>query len=75
IRVAFRGTIAHSTIMHPIIETKNGCKLLILVLCASAPVIRGRTALPACPKPAIHPMDGVISHAGRIRAAWFIAIG
>ena len=56
-------------------ETYNGCKLLILVLCASAPVIRGRTALPACPKPAIHPMDGVVSHAGRMRAAWFIAIG
>jgi hypothetical protein len=38
-------------------KTHNGCKLLIPVLDAIAPVKNGKSAEPACPNPAIQPMD------------------
>lgn len=37
--------------------THSGCKLLIPVLDAMAPVKNGKSAEPACPKPAIQPID------------------
>jgi hypothetical protein len=40
-----------------------------------APVRKGRRALPAWPNPAIQPMEPVKIHGGRMRDAWFIAIG
>lgn len=39
------------------------------------PVMNGKTALPACPKPAIQPIELVRIYRGRILPAWFIAIG
>jgi len=45
--------------MNDIIDTNNGCKLLMPTLDANAPVMNGRTADPACPNPAIHPIDRV----------------
>lgn len=56
-------------------DAHSGCKLLIPNLDEIAPVMNGRTALPAWPKPAIQPMDPVRIHRGRTRPAWFIAIG
>lgn len=44
-------------------------------LLAMAPVIKGSTALPACPKPEIQPIAGVSIHLGMTRPDWFIAIG
>ena len=56
-------------------ETYNGCKLHKPTLPAKAPVIKGTMAPPIVPNPAIHPMDPVKSHGGKMREAWFIAIG
>lgn len=56
-------------------NTYKGGKLWMLLFCAPIPVINGKKALPACPKPAIHPIDGASSHGGMILAAKFIPIG
>ena len=53
----------------------TGCRVLIPLFDAIAPVMNGRTAEPACPKPAIHPIDAVRRRGGRIRAAWFMTMG
>ena len=37
--------------------------------------MNGSNALPACPNPAIHPIEPVSSHRGSTRRAWFIARG
>lgn len=58
-----------------IIITNIGGKLLMVVLCEIAPVMKGNKALPACPNPAIQPIEPARSHCGRIRAASFIATG
>lgn len=55
--------------------TYRGCRLLMPCFCEIAPVIKGRMALPACPKPAIQPIDPVRIQRGRMREAWFMAIG
>jgi hypothetical protein len=47
----------------------NGCRALIPVFDAMAPVMNGKTALPACPNPAIQPIDPVRSQRGRTRPA------
>lgn len=46
-----------------------GCKAVIPTLLAIAPVTNGKMALPACPKPAIQPIDAVKIQGGRIRLA------
>lgn len=56
-------------------NTYRGCKLLMPALDANAPVMNGRTADPAWPKPAIQPIEPVSSHRGRMRLAWFMAMG
>jgi hypothetical protein len=55
--------------------TYSGCRALIPVFEAMAPVIKGNSALPAWPKPAIHPIDPDKSHRGTIRPAWFMTMG
>lgn len=55
--------------------TYSGCKLLMLVPDASAPVTNGNTAAPAAPKLAIHPTEPEISSCGRMLPAWFMTIG
>lgn len=40
-----------------IIITNIGGKLLMVVLCEIAPVMKGKKALPACPNPAIQPIE------------------
>ena len=55
--------------------TYSGCKPLIPVFDAIVPVMNGRTAEPACPKPAIQPIDPVRRRGGRMRPAWFMTIG
>ena len=57
------------------VNTYRGCRLLIPTLEASAPVMNGKTADPACPKPAIQPIDPVRSQGGSTRPAWFITMG
>ena len=47
----------------------NGCKHHIPTLEAITPVKKGKKALPACPNPAIQPIDSVNIHRGRIREA------
>ena len=69
------GQSATSPALQHCTSTHKGCKLPIPLLCASAPVMNGSTALPACETPAIQPMLGVRSHAGRMRPAWFMAMG
>ena len=56
-------------------NTYNGCKLLIPTLDANAPVMNGKTADPACPNPAIHPIDSVNNQCGRILLDSFMTIG
>lgn len=57
-------------IMKAIIETSSGCKITIPDLEAMAPVMNGSKAEPACPHPAIHPIDPVRSQRGSTRPAW-----
>jgi len=40
-------------------STHRGCRVQIPAFWASAPVIRGSTAEPVCPNPAIHPIEPV----------------
>jgi hypothetical protein len=42
---------------------------------ATTPVINGITADPACPKPAIQPIEAVTSHLGRTFDVWVITSG
>jgi hypothetical protein len=49
--------------------------LLIPALLAIAPVMKGNAADPACPSPAIQPMQPVSSQRGKIRPASFITMG
>ena len=44
-------------------------------LLAITPVINGSNALPVCPNPAIQPREPVSKYGGRIRTAWFAAMG
>jgi hypothetical protein len=53
----------------------SGCRLLIPVLLAIAPVRKGNAADPVCPSPAIQPMQPVSSQRGRIRPDSFITMG
>jgi hypothetical protein len=53
----------------------SGCRLLIPVLLAIAPVRNGNAADPVCPSPAIQPMQPVSNQRGRIRPDWFITMG
>lgn len=53
----------------------SGCRLLIPVLLAIAPVRKGNAADPVCPSPAIQPMQPVSSQRGRIRPHSFITMG
>lgn len=55
--------------------THSGCNVLIPCFSEIAPVIKGRTALPACPKPAIQPIELVRIQRGRMRPVWFMAMG
>jgi hypothetical protein len=55
--------------------TDSGGKHSMPVFCAMLPVRNGKSALPACPKAAIHPIEGGSNQGGMIRAAKFIAIG
>ena len=59
----------------PVDITDKGCKLLMLVSDAIAPVMNGNTALPAEPKLAIQLTEPEMSSGGRMRPAWFIAMG
>ena len=59
----------------PVDITDKGCKLLMLVSDAIAPVMNGNTALPAEPKLAIQLTEPEMSSGGRVRPAWFIAMG
>ena len=56
-------------------NTHNGCKLLIPHLSATAPVINGINALPACPNPASQPMAPVRIQGGSTLPEWFIVMG
>ena len=42
---------------------------------ASRPVMNGKSADPACPNPAIHPMHPLRSQGGRTCRAWFMTSG
>ena len=53
----------------------SGCKLLIPNLDDRAPVMNGRTALPAWPNPAIQPIAPVRIQRGRTRPVWFMVMG
>ena len=55
--------------------THNGCNAVIPYLEAIAPVKNGKIAEPACPNPAIHPMDPVSNQGGISVADWFMRIG
>jgi hypothetical protein len=68
---------SHQHASHELIKQGiyNGCRLLIPVLLAIAPVTKGNAADPVCPSPAIQPMQPVSSQRGRIRPASFITMG
>lgn len=55
--------------------THSGCKVLIPCFSEIAPVIKGKIALPACPKPAIQPIELVRIQRGKMRPVWFMAMG
>jgi len=57
------------------VSTHSGWRLLIPWRDAMAPVMNGRNALPAWPKPAIQPIEPVKIHRGRTREAWFMTMG
>lgn len=63
---------SHLLIKHGIY---SGCRLLIPVLLAIAPVRKGNAADPVCPSPAIQLMQPVSSQRGRIRLDSFITMG
>lgn len=44
--------------------TYRGCSEPIPYCDATTPVMKGRIAEPACPRPAIHPTEPVTSHCG-----------
>ena len=56
-------------------RTHTGCKTLIPALDAIAPVTNGKNADPACPDPAIQPMQPERSQGGKIRREWLITSG
>ena len=56
-------------------NTHRGCKLLMLVPEAIAPVMNGNAAAPAAPKPVIQAMPPEMSSGGRIAPAWFMTMG
>ncbi len=55
--------------------THNGCREAMPNFCARRPVMKGRTAEPACPAPAMYPAQPVISHLGRMVVEWFMRMG
>jgi len=58
-----------SNLLESILIAHKGCKLPIPTLEAIAPVKKGKRALPACPNPAIQPIDSVSIQRGRTRDA------
>lgn len=52
-----------------VLLTYKGCKLPIPTFDAIAPSKKGKNAVPACPNPAIQPIDAVNIQRGRIRVA------
>ena len=60
---------------HGNIDTHKGCKLLTPNLEAMAPVMKGRSAEPVWPRPAIQPTAPERSQCGIRRAVLFMTIG
>ncbi len=56
-------------------KTHKGWRDAIPNFDASIPVMKGRMADPACPTPAMYPIQPVRSQRGRIVDEWFIKIG